>query len=67
MSDKIENIYELRPLLDQIPEDWRDRIDEIAERYKKLYTALVYDIMAEVYNLPGRSLKPGMAPCSAEK
>ena len=50
MSEKIENIYELRPLLDQIPEDWRDRIDEIAERYKKLYTALVYDIMAEVYN-----------------
>ena len=62
MSDKIENIYELRPLLDQIPEDWRDRIDEIAERYKKLYTALVYDIMAEVYNLPGRSLKPGIGP-----
>ena len=62
MSEKIENIYELRPLLDQIPEDWRDRIDEIAERYKKLYTALVYDIMAEVYNLPGRSLKPGIGP-----
>ena len=32
MSDKIENIYELRPLIDEIPEDWRYRIEEIAER-----------------------------------
>ena len=37
MSEKIENTYELRPLIEQIPEDWRYRIDEIAERYKKLY------------------------------
>lgn len=62
MSETIENIYELRPLINEIPEDWRYRIGEIAERYKMLYTALVYDIMAEVYNLPGRSLKPGIGP-----
>lgn len=60
MSEKNENTYELRPLIEQIPEDWRYRIDEIAERYKKLYTALVYDIMAEQYGLPGRSMKPGI-------
>ena len=34
MADKIENIYELRPLIEQIPESWRDRIEEIGERYK---------------------------------
>ena len=62
MSDKIEDIYEVRPLIEQIPEDWRYRIEEIGERYKKLYTALVYDIMAEQYGLPGRSLKPGIGP-----
>ena len=62
MSGKITNIYEHRPLLDQIPEEWRDRIPEINERYKQLYTALVYDVMAEVYNLPGRSMKPGIGP-----
>ena len=62
MADKIENIYELRPLIEQIPESWRDRIEEIGERYKKLYTALIYDVMAEVYHLPGRSLKPGIGP-----
>ena len=62
MGDKIENIYELRPLIEQIPESWRDRIEEIGERYKKLYTALIYDVRAEVYHLPGRSLKPGIGP-----
>lgn len=61
-ENKIENIYELRPLKDAIPESWRDRIEEINERYKKLYTALVYDVLAEVYAMPGRSLKPGIGP-----
>lgn len=61
-EEKIVNIYEHRPLLEQIPEDWRYRINEIADRYKKLYTALIYDVMAEVYGLPGRSLKPGIGP-----
>ena len=63
MSEKkITNIYEHRPLKEQIPEDWRDQIGEINERYKKLYTALVYDVMSEVYNLHDRSLKPGIGP-----
>lgn len=58
----IHDTYELRPLLEAIPEDWRYRIDEINQRYKVLYTALVYDVMSEVYNMPGRSLKPGIGP-----
>ena len=62
MSEKIEDIYEIRPLYDACPEEWRDRIPELAERYKKLYTALIYDIMAEQYGLPGRSMKPGIGP-----
>ena len=32
MADKIENIYELRPLIEQIPESWRDRIEEALHR-----------------------------------
>lgn len=62
MDDTIKNIYELRPLSEQIPAEWRDRVEEIGERYKRLYTALIYDIMAEVYGLPGRSMKPGIGP-----
>lgn len=62
MGEKIDDIYEVRPLIDQIPEDWRYRIEEIAVRYKKLYTALVYDIMSEEYGLTGRSFKPGIEP-----
>ena len=62
MSDQIQDTYEIRPLYEACPKEWRDRIPELAERYKKLYTALVYDIMAEQYNLPGRSLKPGIGP-----
>ncbi len=62
MSDQIQDTYEIRPLYEACPKEWRDRIPELAKRYKKLYTALVYDIMAEQYNLPGRSLKPGIGP-----
>ena len=61
-EDKVQDIYEYRPLIEEIPEDWRYRIDEINQRYKQLYTALIYDVMAEVYHLPGRSMKPGIGP-----
>ena len=62
MSEMIHDTYEVRPLYEACPEVWRDRIEELAQRYKKLYTALIYDIMAEQYHLPGRSLKPGIGP-----
>jgi regulator of RNase E activity RraA len=37
-------------------------VDEIAARYKKLYTPLVYDVLEQEYNLTGRALAPGLYP-----
>ena len=37
MSDQIQDTYEIRPLYEACPKEWRDRIPELAERYKKLY------------------------------
>ena len=54
-NDHIEDTYEYRPLIEQIPEEWRDRIEELSERFRKLYTALVYDSM-EAMGMSGRSL-----------
>ena len=61
-NEKIKDMYKHRPLEKEIPEDWRDRIEEINTRYKKLYTALVYDVMNEVYHLPSQAFKPGIGP-----
>lgn len=60
-NDHIEDTYEYRPLIEQIPEEWRGRIEELSERFRKLYTALVYDSM-EAMGMSGRSLKPGIGP-----
>lgn len=56
-EDKIVDTYELRPLADLIDYD----VDEVAARFKKLYTALIYDSM-EALGMSGRSLKPGIYP-----
>lgn len=61
-GEHVQDVYEYKPLFDVIPQDWKFRIDEINTRYKKLYTALIYDVMSEVYHQPGRSLKPGIGP-----
>lgn len=57
MEDKIFDIYERRPLADLVNYD----VDEVAARFRRLYTALIYDSM-EAIGLHGRSLKPGIGP-----
>jgi len=56
-DDKIVDTYELRPLANLIDYD----VDAMAERFKHLYTALIYDSM-ESMGMSGRSLKPGIYP-----
>lgn len=56
-EDKIVDTYELRPLADLIDYD----VDEVAARFKRLYTALIYDSM-EAMGMSGRSIKPGIYP-----
>ena len=51
MSEKIENTYELRPLIEQIPEDWRYRIDEIAERTGFSSASYYSKIFKKVYGI----------------
>lgn len=55
--DKIYDTYALRPLADLVDYD----VDEVAARFKRLYTALIYDSM-EALGLSGRSMKPGIGP-----
>lgn len=41
-------------------------VEDISKRYKKLYTALVYDILESEYKLTGRALEGGIYPLSPE-
>ena len=59
-EDKIVDVYERRYL--KVDYD----IDDIAARYKKLYTALIYDTMEIEFGLPGRSMEPGIYPLKDE-
>ncbi len=55
MNEKIFDDYERKPLV--LDYD----VEEVAARYRRLYTALVYDTM-ETMGLSGRSMKPGIGP-----
>ena len=46
MSDQIQDTYEIRPLYEACPKEWRDRIPELAERYKKLYIQIRQSIIS---------------------
>ena len=59
-EEKIVDVYERRYL--KVDYD----IDDIAARYKKLYTALIYDTMEIEFGLPGRSMEPGIYPLKDE-
>lgn len=59
-KDKIVDVYERRYL--KVDYD----IDDIAARYKKLYTALIYDTMEIEFSLSGRSMLPGIYPLKDE-
>lgn len=61
VEDKIVDIYELRPLAALVDYD----VDEMAARFERLYTALIYDSM-EALGMSGRSLKPGIYPLDSK-
>lgn len=56
MADKIVDVYERRYI--QVDYD----VDDVAERYKKLYTALIYDTLEISFNMGGRALESGIYP-----
>lgn len=58
-EDKIYDTYERRPL--QLDYD----VAEISARYKKLYTALIYDAMESI-GLGGRSMESGIYPLTVD-
>ena len=55
MGKQIIDDYERKPL--SLDYD----VEEVARRYRRLYTALIYDTM-ETMGLAGRSMKPGIGP-----
>ena len=55
-KEMIEDVYERRYL--KVTYD----IDEIAARYKKLYTALIYDTLNKEFGLSSQALSPGIYP-----
>ena len=59
-AEKIVDVYERRYL--KVDYD----IDDIAARYKRLYTALIYDTMEIEFGLTGRSMEPGIYPLKDE-
>ena len=60
MSDeKIVDVYERRP--HHVNYD----VEEIRQRYLKLYTALIYDAMESI-GLPGRSMASGIYPLTID-
>jgi 4-hydroxy-4-methyl-2-oxoglutarate aldolase len=61
VDDKIYDNYELRALADVVPYD----IQDMRERYLKLYTALIYDSM-EAYGMSGRSMESGIYPLTID-
>ncbi len=59
MEDKIQDVYELRvhtPSYD---------VEDVRNRYLKLYTALIYDAMESI-GLPGRSMESGIYPLTID-
>lgn len=65
MADQIVDVYERRRLTE---EQYGVNYDvaEIERRYKRLYTALIYDTMEIEFSLPGRSMEPGIYPLTHE-
>jgi len=59
MSDKIVDVYERRP--HYVNYD----VEEVRQRYLKLYTALIYDAMDSI-GLPGRSMASGIYPLTID-
>ncbi len=55
MSEKIVDVYERR--IHKSPYD----VEDIRQRYLKLYTALIYDAMESI-GLPGRAMESGIYP-----
>ena len=55
MADQIKDVYERR--IHQSPYD----VEDVRQRYLKLYTALIYDAMESI-GLPGRSMESGIYP-----
>ena len=58
-EDKIYDVYELR----KYEPDYD--VEDIRQRYLKLYTALIYDAMESI-GLPGRSMKSGIYPLTID-
>lgn len=55
-TDKIVDVYERRYI--EVDYD----VEDIARRYKKLYTALIYDTMEIEFGLGGRAMDSGIYP-----
>ena len=58
-EEKIVDVYERRI----VQPDYD--VEEIRQRYLKLYTALIYDAMESI-GLPGRSMESGIYPLTTE-
>ena len=65
MADQIVDVYERRRLTEAQYGVNYD-VAEIERRYKRLYTALIYDTMEIEFGLPGRSMEPGIYPLTHE-
>ena len=55
-DEKIVDVYERRYI--EVDYD----VEDIARRYKRLYTALIYDTLEIEFGLGGRSMEPGIYP-----
>jgi len=55
-EEKLVDVYERRYI--EVDYD----VDDIARRYKRLYTALIYDTMEIEFGLGGRAMEPGIYP-----
>ncbi len=60
MDEKIVDVYERRYL--ELDYD----VEDVARRYKKLYTALIYDTMELNFGLGGRAMSPGVYPLTVD-
>jgi len=58
-EDKIKDVYERRP--HYVDYD----VEDVRQRYLKLYTALIYDAMESI-GLPGRSMSSGIYPLTVD-
>ncbi len=59
MCEKIHDTYELKKVIPDYD------VEEIRQRYLKLYTALIYDAMDSV-GMPGRSMESGIYPLTID-